>query len=165
MRLPVHIWIREENADPQEVAGYFLELARRLDECPRKLRLVIESSVPASLDFDPKDGNPVVSVYGERYRFDIRHRWIPEHPVPLKFDERPLVLFIDPVDGNRFRVRSRRRFSLPGWIYFALAVSATVAVVTFNPVAIAATLIIAVAMIVFYCNDNLGRFCKTRSTR
>jgi hypothetical protein len=147
MRLPVHIWIREENADPQEVAGYFLEFARRLDERPRKMRLVIESTVQASLDFEPKDGNPAVSVCGERCRFDIRRRWIPEHPVPLEFSRQPLTLLIDPVEGNRFRVRSGREIVLPGWAYALFAASAAIAVMTLHPASIAVTLAIVAAML------------------
>lgn len=146
MRLPVHIWIREENADPQEVAGYFVELARRLDERPRKMRLIVESTVPASLDFDPKDGNPVVSVCGEKCSFDIRRRWIPEHHVPLEFGGRPSVLLIDPVEGNRFRVRSGRKIILPGWAYAVFAVSATLTALTLHPAAIVLTLLIAASM-------------------
>ena len=146
MRLPVHIWIREENADPQEVAGYFVELARRLDERPRKMRLIVESTVPASLDFDPKDGNPVVYVCGERYSFDIRRRWIPEHPVPLEFGRQQVVLFVDPVEDNRFRVRSGRKIALPGWVYAVFAVSGTLTAVTLHPAAIVLTLVIAVSI-------------------
>ena len=148
MRLPVHIWIREENADPREVAGYFVELARRLDECPRKMRLYVESAVPASLDFDPKDGNPVVSVCGGKCGFDIRRRWIPEHPVPLEFGGRPKILFVDPVDGNRFRVRSGRKVPLPGWAYAVFAVSAVLAAVTLHPAAIVSALAVAVSMFI-----------------
>ena len=146
MRLPVHIWIREENADPQEIAGYFVELARRLDERPRKMRLIVESTVSASLDFDSKDGNPVVSVCGEKCSFDIRRRWIPEHPVPLEFGKKPTSLLIDPVDGNRFRVRSRRRIVLPGWAYAIFAASATLTALTLHPAAIVLTLAIASSM-------------------
>ena len=146
MRLPVHIWIREENADPQEIAGYFVELARRLDERPRKMRLIVESTVPASLDFDPKDGNPVVSVCGEKCSFDIRRRWIPEHPVPLEFGKKPTSLLIDPVDGNRFRVRSGRRIVLPGWAYAIFAASATLMALTLHPAAIVLTLLMAASM-------------------
>ena len=154
MRLPVHIWIREENADPQEVAGYFVELARRLDERPRKMRLTVESTVPASLDFDPKDGNPVVFVCGERYSFDIRRRWIPEHPVPLEFGKKPTSLLIDPVDGNRFRVRSGRRIVLPGWAYAIFAASAALTVVTLHPAAIVLTLAIASSMLFIERNSK-----------
>ena len=146
MRLPVHIWIREENANPQEIAGYFVELARRLDEHPRKMRLIVESTVPASLDFNPKDGNPVVYVCGEKCSFDIRRRWIPEHPVPLEFGKKPTSLLIDPVDGNRFRVRSGRRIVLPGWAYAIFAASATLTALTLHPAAIVLTLAIASSM-------------------
>ena len=147
MRLPVHIWIREENADPQEVAGYFVELARRLDERPRKMRLIVESTVPASLDFDPKDGNPVVSVCGEKFSFDSRRRWIPEHPVPLEFGKKPIALLVDPVEGNRFRVRKGRKIALPGWAYPVFAASATLTVLTLHPAAIVLTLVIAASML------------------
>ena len=162
MRLPVHIWIREENATPEEVAGYFTELARRLDAHPQKMRLVIESSVPAVLDFDPSDGEPVVSVGGLSQKFSLRHRWLPEHPVPLPlgfpasslrsvpnkslrlsrfarrlFPKRRLVLLIDPVDGNRFRVRSRCTLRVPHGLYAIFAIVAVVAVVTLHPLALA----------------------------
>lgn len=146
MRLPVHIWIREENADPQEVAGYFVELARRLDERPRRMRLIVESTVPASLDFNPKDGNPVVSVCGVKCKFDIRRRWIPEHSVPLEFGSRPAVLLVDPVEGNRFRVRSGRRIVLPGWAYAVFAALATLTAVTLHPAAIVLTIAVAASM-------------------
>ena len=144
MRLPVHIWIREENASPAEIAGYFIAIAQRLDEKPQKMRLCVESFVPVMLDFDPRDGNPAVTVGSETHKFDIRHRWLPEHPVPLEFGGRPAVLLIDPADGNRFRVRSGRKKITPGWLYAAFAVSATVAVVTLHPAAIAATVVLAV---------------------
>ena len=143
MRLPVHIWIREENARPEELAGYFVEIARRLDERPQKMRLVVEASVPAALDFDPADGNPVVRVREDTMKFDIRRRWIPEHPVPLALGaaagrKRRTVLLIDPVDGNRFRVRTSRVPAVPHWMYAVFAVVASVAAVTLHPVAIAA---------------------------
>ena len=160
MRLPVHIWIREENARPEEVAGYFIELARRLDAKPQRMRLVIESTVPVSLDFDPTDGNPVISVGGETFRFDIRRRWIPEHPVPLQLGSVPkdegsvptrrgrTVLLIDPVDGNRFRVRDRREVAYPdGWIYALFALAAVAAAVTLHPAAFAATALFALPLV------------------
>ena len=173
MRLPVHIWIREENATPEELAGYFTELARRFDAHPQKMRLMIESSVPAVLDFDPADGEPVVSVGGRTHKFSLRHRWLPEHPVPLLlgsvpnavpasvesvpmppagsvpttsqapaivrhiFPQRRLTLLIDPVDGNRFRVRSCRPIRAPRSAYALFAVAAVAAAVTLHPLAIA----------------------------
>ena len=147
MRLPVRIWIREENASPAEIAGYFIAIAQRLDERPQKMRLYVESFVPVMLDFDPQDGNPSVTVDSETHKFDIRHRWLPEHPVPLEFGRRPIVLLIDPIDGNRFRVRNGRRIFLPEWMYVAFAVSATVSTVTFHPVAFAMTILIAISML------------------
>lgn len=150
MRLPVHIWIREENASPDEIAGYFVELARRLDGHPQRMRLVVESTVPASLDFDPEDGNPVVAAGGSVRKFDIRHRWLPEHTVPLNFGRSPVVLLVDPIDGNRFRVRSEIRMLMPRWIYALLALSATVAAITFHPAAVAVALLVAVILAVPY---------------
>ena len=182
MRLPVHIWIREENATPEELAGYFTELARRLDAHPQKMRLMIESSVPAVLDFDPVDGEPVVSVGGQTQKFCLRHRWLPEHPVPLPlgpvptsagsvpisvsgsvpntmkrfsgffgrfFPKKCVVLMIDPVDGNRFRVRSRRVLRVPRSLYAIFAVVAVAAVITLHPLALtlSALLLIALAVI------------------
>ena len=183
MRLPVHIWIREENARPEEIAGYFIELARRLDAKPQRMRLVMESAVPVSLDFDPSDGNPAVSVGGGACRFDIRRRWIPEHPVPLQLGPVPTgegpvptgegsvptrqgrtvlltgegsvptrqgrtVLLIDPVDGNRFRVRDRREVTYPdGWIYALFVLAAVAAAVTLHPAAIASTALLALPLV------------------
>lgn len=162
MRLPVHIWIREENACPREIAGYFTELARTLDEHPRKMRLVIESSVPVTLDFDPSDGNPVVCSRGETFRFGIRRRWLPEHPVPLEFGKGPVVLFVDPVDGNRFRVRAGRRYSLPWWVYPLAAVSGVVAAVTLHPAAITFTAAVMAVLVVRHVFSSLRRAARAR---
>jgi len=201
MRLPVHIWIREENATPEELAGYFTELARRLDAHPQKMRLMIESSVPAVLDFDPSDGEPVVSVGGRTQKFSLRHRWLPEHPVPLLlgsvpvsaaassgsvpvssgsvpisavgsvpmgdsgsvpnvmgrisgflgrfFRKKCVVLLIDPIEGNRFRVRSRRVVRVPRSLYALFALVAVAAVITLHPLALvlSALLLIGLAVI------------------
>ena len=221
MRLPVHIWIREENATPEELAGYFTELARRLDAHPQKMRLIIESSVPAVLDFDPADGEPVVSVGGRTQKFSLRHRWLPEHPVPLLLGPVPtsaaasagsvpisagsvpissgsvpmstsgsvpissvavpmstsgsvpissgsvpnetnrflnffgrflqkkcIVLLIDPVEGNRFRVRSRRVLRVPRSLYALFAVVAVMAVITFHPLALTLSVLLLIALAV-----------------
>ena len=140
MRLPVHIWIREVNASPAEIAGYFMELARHLDEQPRKMRLKIDSTVPVVFDFDPSDGNPAVTVGGETVKFKLRHRWIPEHDVPLELgpvpaqQKRCTTLLIDPVEENRFRVRAGRAYAVPEWMYALTAVVGMVAVITLHPV-------------------------------
>ena len=219
MRLPVHIWIREENATPEELAGYFTELARRLDAHPQKMRLMIESSVPAILDFDPADGEPVVSIGGRSQKFSLRHRWLPEHPVPLALRSVPIsvsgsvpmffnatagsvprategsapmffnatagsvpvpagsvpnategsvpkvkkcfsgfigrifkkdciVLLIDPIDGNRFRVRSRHVVRLPRSFYALFALFAVSAVVTLHPLALTLAALLLIGLIV-----------------
>lgn len=152
MRLPVHVWITERNAEPDELAGYLVEIARRMDEVPRRMCVVVESSVQASLDVDPSDGNLVVKVAGAEKRFSLRRRWLPEHPVPLEFGPphgariRRTVLLADPTGGNRFRVRSCRAFSFPAWVYALLAASASVAVVTFNGIAVALALSLLAAI-------------------
>ena len=207
MRLPVHIWIREENATPEELAGYFTEIARRLDAHPQKMRLRIESSVPAALDFDPADGEPVVSVGGRTHKFSLRHRWLPEHPVPLLlgphtvpdspskiegvaggrgsmtgsvpnavpasagsvpvssgsvpndakffslifskiFPKKSVVLLIDPIEGNRFRVRSRRVLRVPRWLYALFALVAVAAVVTLHPLALTLSALLLIGLVV-----------------
>lgn len=142
MRLPVHIWIREVNASPAEIVGYFTELARHLDKKPQKMRLLIESTVSVTLDFDPSDGHPTVTVSGETVKFNLRHRWIPEHAVPLELGPvatrrmKRTTLLIDPVDGNRFRVRAGRVSAVPDWMYALAAVVGTVAAITLHPVAL-----------------------------
>ena len=189
MRLPVHIWIREENATPEELAGYFTEIARRLDAHPQKMRLMIESSVPAVLDFDPSDGEPVVSVGGRTHKFSLRHRWLPEHPVPLLlgsvpnglplsagsvpmtpvpvsegsvpkdvkffsrffgriFPKKCVVLLIDPVEDNRFRVRSRRVLRVPRSLYALFAILAVAAVVTLHPLALTLSVLLLIGLVV-----------------
>ena len=227
MRLPVHIWIREENATPEELAGYFTEIARRLDAHPQKMRLMIESSVPAVLDFDPADGEPVVSVGGRTHKFSLRHRWLPEHPVPLllgphtvpdspskiegvagglgsmtgsvpnilpassgsvpvssgsvpnavpnavsgsvpvsvsgsvpkdaKFfsrifgrilQKKRVVLLIDPIEDNRFRVWSRRVLLVPRSLYALFALVAVAAVVTLHPLALTLSALLLIGLVV-----------------
>lgn len=155
MRQPVHIWIREENSRPEEVAGYFIELARWLDERPQKVRLFVESTVPVTLDFNPKDGKPEVNVCGRICRFDLRRRWLPEHPVPLDFTGKRTVLLIDPVDGNRFRVRLRRRMEMPTWLYAAFSVSAVFAAITLHPAAIAVAVVVLSAMFLIYLHSRM----------
>ena len=166
MRLPVHIWMREENAIPKEIAGYFVELARRLDECPRKMRLAIESTVPVVLDFDPSDGDPVVMVGGISKKFSVRHRWIPEHPVPLRLGPSGenrrwrflpfrsccrTVLLIDPVEGNRFKVQASREIRALDWFPVLFMASALVAVLTLHPVAIAVAAVLFLGCLLGKC--------------
>ena len=157
MRKPVHIWIREENADARELAGYFVEIARRLDENPVKMRLVVESTVPASLDIDPKDGCMVALAGDGKKRFQIRGRWIPEHPVPLDFGpdargkRRRTVLLIDPAENNRFHVRSSRNIAFRTELFGLLALLAVVAVATLHPAAIMSVAVLLALIAVTSC--------------
>lgn len=152
MRLPVHVWITERNAEPEELAGYLAEIARRMDESPRRMCIVVESSVQASLDVDPSDGCLVAKVAGVEKRFSLRRRWLPEHPVPLEFGpshgakSRKTVLLVDPTSGNRFRVWPCRAFVFPSWAYALLAVVASVAAVTLNGIAAALALSLLAAI-------------------
>ena len=107
---------------------------------------MVESMVPVSLDFDPADAHPAVTVGGETVKFQLRHRWIPEHDVPLVMGPVPMqqgsvptqrmkrtFLLIDPVDGNRFRVTDRLACRVPPAVYFALSLMAVVGVLLFSP--------------------------------
>ena len=178
MRLPVHIWIREANASPTEIAGYFIVLARRLDARPQKMRLIVESTVPVSLDFDPSDGHPSVTVGDETLKFELRHRWIPEHDVPLALGPVPktelgpvptqkmrrTVMLIDPVDDNRFRVRIRRLPAVPDWMYALAAVLGCVAAVTLHPIFLVVAgllfLILFVRLVPLWYNSRLKSLIK-----
>ncbi len=111
--LPVRICVDPSTVTPAVMAGYLAEVARRLDERPERMRLAFDATRPVGrkivLDFTPHD-EMTVSVEGHRRKkFGLRRRWIPEHPVPLDLwpsrdRRRGVSLFIEPVDGNRFRV-------------------------------------------------------------
>ena len=59
------------------------------------------------------------------------------------------ILLIDPVDGNRFRVRDRREVVAPGgWASALFALTAVAAAVTLHPAAIAATALLALLLVV-----------------
>lgn len=119
MRLPVTVTLDPDDPDPRKIADCFRALARELDANPRPMRVKVafdaenaeflkraKKPLPEiALDFDPKSGRPVVVAGAGRAGFDIRRRWIPDHPVPLAF---PCELLVDPVDANRFRVRRAR---------------------------------------------------------
>ena len=160
---------------------------------------MIKSSVPAVLDFDPSDGEPVVSVGGRTHKFSLRHRWLPEHPVPLLLGSVPIssgsvpnavpdsagsvpafagsvpmtpsgsvpndaksfsrlfgkiflkksvVLLIDPIEGNRFRVRSRRVLRVPRSLYALFALVAVAAVVTLHPLALTLSALLLIGLVV-----------------
>lgn len=128
--------------------------------------LVVEANVPSGLDIDPTDGNLVVSAAGESAKLSLRRRWIPEHPVPMVFGQsagcvRRTVLLIDPVDGNRFRVRQCRAQSPPRWAYAVFAAVATLAAVTLNAVAVATAAITLFAMLLpLLCPRSCSRLME-----
>ena len=167
-RLPVRVTIDADDPRPRDVARYLAEIAARLDERPERMRIVFDAPSGVELDLED-DGRLVVRVPGRRpYRFDLRHRWIADHPVPLSLAPRqlllgrlgplrrlgplkllrplkalkplkalrplrPLILFLDPVDGNRFRVTDRLTCRVPPAVYFALSLVAVVGVLLFSP--------------------------------
>ena len=59
-----------------------------------------------------------------------------------------VVLLIDPIEGNRFRVRSRRVVRVPRSLYALFAVMAVAAVITFHPLALTLSAVLLIALIV-----------------
>ena len=138
--LPVRITVDPDNPSAAALADYFATVARRLDERPERMRLVIDGRTAAhralTLDFLP-DGAMCASVEGETpVRFSLRRRWIPDHPVPL--DLRACRLWIEPVEANRFRVMDRVPFRVPGGVYALCALLATAGAVWLAPECLAA---------------------------
>jgi hypothetical protein len=147
--LPVRITVDPDNPSADALADYFATVARRLDERPERMRLVIDGRTAArralTLDFLP-DGAMSACVEGEEPKlFSLRRRWIPDHPVPL--DLRACHLWIEPVDANRFRVMDSVPFSVPGAVYALCALVATAGVVCFSPECLALAIGLAVGCI------------------
>ena len=133
--LPARITVDPDHPSADALAKYFATVARRLDERPERMRLVIDGRTAErrtlSLDFLP-DGAMCACVEGETpVRFSLRRRWIPDHPVPL--DLRACRLWIEPVEANRFRVMDRVPFRVPGGVYALCALLATAGVVWLAP--------------------------------
>ena len=138
------VLVRVDPADPlpADVAGYLAEIARSLDANPRPLRVVFDGRNAQRrairLDVDP-DRRLRVFVDGHRPRaLDLRGRWIADHPVPL--DLRRTVLYVKPVDANRFRVALRLPFRIPVVASVACSLVVTVALVFFQFEALAGAL-------------------------
>ena len=128
--LPVRITIDPVAPSAAALASYLTEVAARLDERPERMRLVINASNSAekeiSLDWE-RTRQISVCVEGEEvHLLDLRSRWIPDHPVPLSLRPRSFllrrkgvrVLYIDPVDANRFRVLSSPVFQVSPIVFF-----------------------------------------------
>jgi len=64
------------------------------------------------------------------------------------FRKKCVVLLIDPIEGNRFRVRSRRVVRVPRSLYALFAVMAVAAVITFHPLALTLSAVLLIALIV-----------------
>ena len=111
------------------------EIAKRLDERPERMRIVFDGrnvrKRAISLDVET-DHALRVTVEGHRAsRVNLRGRWIPDHPVPLALGRR--VLFVEPVDANRFRVMTAIPFSVPPVFYVACSLVATWGLVRLSP--------------------------------
>ena len=102
-KLPVSIVVDPDDPRPKDIAEYFAAVARRLDEHPEPMRLVVEAPRGVAMDID-REGRLVFRVPGRRPApLDVRRRWIADHSVPLDLGGRT-VLMVKPVDANRFRV-------------------------------------------------------------
>lgn len=152
--LPVRVAMGPDAPRPEDVAGYLAEIARRLDERPERMRIVFDGGGPrdraVSLDVTP-DRALRVAVDGHRpRRVDLRGRWIADHPVPLSLKK--AVLYVEPVDANRFRVMTRIPFAAPPLLYVLCSLAATVGLVWLVPelVAPAAGLALGAVCVVHY---------------
>ena len=145
-RLPVTVTVDDDDPKPSDVARYFAEIAARLDEYPERMRVVFVAPQGMALDMEP-DGRFAIRLQGRRTcRFELRRRWIADHPVPFALGSRapalplrwsrrrrPAVLYIDPVDSNRFRVSAHMRVAVPFALYVLLSLGAVIAVVMVSP--------------------------------
>ena len=124
-RMQVSVVIDGESPRPKDVAGYLAEIARNLDERPKRLKVRFVAPPGVALDLE-RDGRLSISIAGNRpHRFDLRNRWIADHPVPLELNG--AVLYVDPVDANRFRVTDRPEEAPGAAAYACLSLAAAVA--------------------------------------
>ena len=102
--------IDEDDPSSEELRGYFSQVFSSLDENPREMLLKVVTrngrTRDVSVDFDDQ-GRLVFSIGGRMSAVgDFRGRWLPEHPVPLRFERSGVTwLHIVPADANRCRVR------------------------------------------------------------
>lgn len=133
--LPVRVTVDPEDPRPEAICGYLAEIVRRLDERPERMRIVFDGrnarNRAISLDVG-SDRTLLVAVEGCRSkRLDLRARWIADHPVPLAL--RRAVLYVEPVDANRFRVMTHVPCPVPPLVYVACSLLATVGLVRLSP--------------------------------
>ncbi len=138
--LPVRVYVDREDPKPSDLARYLAEIAQRLDARPERMRIVFDGrnrdNKRILLDLKT-DRTLSVSVDGHRPQtVDLRARWIADHPVPL--DLRHAVLYVEPVDANRFRVLPALRFSFPISVFALCSLAATAGLVFLIPELVAA---------------------------
>lgn len=143
--MPVRV-VTDETVSAADMAAYLAEVARHLDAHPQRLRVDVRHMGRTgggwTLDVTPARNMVVRRADGDVQTFDVRGRWIPDHPVPLRIGRR-MRLYVEPVDGNRFRVRTAPPFVVPPWVWLVCSVAAAVGVVTLSPAILAAALGVA----------------------
>ncbi len=155
------VTVRIDDADPQagDVASYFAKIAERLDAIPERMRIAIfaqnEHAYPISLDSDLK-GCWVVSVGNQcPAPLNLRRRWIADHPLPyILTEKKKQILYIEPVDGNRFRVMEHVPFKISVLVYALFSLIATLGFVWITPEAFA--IAIGGALGCFIAGDKKG---------
>lgn len=111
--LPVEVRLDPDDPSPRHFAECLAAVAARMDERPEHMRVVIRGAARGGLPvvMDSTDGGAafrITSGAHRPHRLDLRRRWIAEHPLPLVVRPgRPTVLYLTPVDANRFRVSPR----------------------------------------------------------
>ena len=99
---------------PEEYRDFFAAVFADLDASPRKTGVRFKAD---DLTIDIVSGNPIFIVGKAassvdaaslpRVVADFRGRWLPEHPVPLRFHgPKTHVLRFIPTTGNRVKVRT-----------------------------------------------------------
>ena len=112
-RLPVTVQLDPDDPTPAHFAECLAAVAARLDERPEPMRLVMRGAAKGGLPvvLDSADGGAAFRITCGTHRprrLDLRRRWIAEHPLPLVIRPgKPTVLYVTPVDANRFRVSGR----------------------------------------------------------
>ncbi len=133
--LPVRVVVDPDDPTPEAICGYLAEIARRLDERPERMRIVFDgrTSGRRAIALDVESDRALrISVAGHRpKRVDLRGRWIADHPVPLSLAR--AVLYVEPVDANRFRVMRGIPFEVSPLVYVLCSVLATVGLVRLSP--------------------------------
>ena len=88
---------------PEEYRDFFAEVFADLDANPRATGVRFKAD---DLTIDLVNGNPTFRIGAAECAADFRGRWLPEHPVPLRFHgSKTHVLRFVPTTGNRVKVR------------------------------------------------------------